>query len=78
MCYKSKAICFKIKLLIKFSLLQIDFEGIPAAVEMVMEMHKADFKAEPTLEDIVAVDIWSRDAVDRVLSKVNSKCFINL
>jgi hypothetical protein len=45
---------------------------------MVMEMHKADFKQEPTLEDIVAVDIWSRDAVDKVLSKVNSKCFINL
>eukprot|EP00596_Hydrurales_sp_CCMP1899_P003859 CAMPEP_0119052350 /NCGR_PEP_ID=MMETSP1177-20130426/73678_1 /TAXON_ID=2985 /ORGANISM="Ochromonas sp, Strain CCMP1899" /LENGTH=453 /DNA_ID=CAMNT_0007031891 /DNA_START=52 /DNA_END=1410 /DNA_ORIENTATION=- len=37
---------------------KLGYLGIPAAVEMVMEMHKADFKQEPTLEDIVAVDIW--------------------
>jgi hypothetical protein len=45
---------------------------------MVMDSHKADWKANPTLEDIVAVDQWSRDAIDKVLPKVNSMFFINL
>lgn len=52
--------------------------GIPAAVEKVMEKHKADFMAEPTLEDIVNVDVWARDAVDSMLPAINSKFFINL
>ena len=52
--------------------------GIPAAVEMVMEKHKADFMENPTLEDIVNVDVWARDAVDSILPVVNSKYFINL
>lgn len=44
---------------------------------MVMEMHKNEFKAEPSLEDIVHVDTWARDAIDSVLPKVNSQFFIN-
>ena len=52
--------------------------GIPAAVEKVMEKHKADFMAEPTLEDIVNVDVWARDAVDSMRPAINSKFFINL
>ncbi len=44
---------------------------------MVMEMHKNDWKAEPTLEDIVNVDKWARDALDSVLVKVNTMCVIN-
>ena len=45
---------------------------------MVMDLHKNDWKANPTLEDIVSVDQWSRDAIDKVLPKVNSQFFINL
>ena len=52
--------------------------GIPAAVEMVMEKHKNDFMLEPSLEDIVNVDVWARDAVDSMLPVINSKYFINL
>lgn len=52
--------------------------GIPAAVEAVMEKHKQDFMAEPSLEDIVNVDVWARDAVDSMLPVINSKYFINL
>ena len=52
--------------------------GIPAAVEMVMEKHKADFMLEPTLEDIVNVDVWARNAVDSMLPVINSKYFINV
>ena len=51
--------------------------GIPAVVEKVMDKHKADFMAEPTLEDIVNVDVWARDAVDSMLPEINSKYFIN-
>jgi len=45
---------------------------------MVMDMHKNEWKAEPSLEDIVAVDQWARDAIDQVLPKINSMFFINL
>ena len=43
-----------------------------------MEKHKADFMAEPTLEDIVDVDVWARQAVDSLLPVINSKFFINV
>ena len=52
--------------------------GIPAAVEMVMEKHKADFMSNPTLENIVAVDVWARNAVDSMLPVINGKHFINV
>ena len=52
--------------------------GIPKSIEMVMEMHKKDLNMDPSLEDIVSVDLWARDAVDSVLSKVNAKYTINL
>ena len=37
-----------------------------------MEMHKSDFKENPSLEDIIAVDEWSRTAVDQVLPNVEA------
>ena len=43
-----------------------------------MEMHKKDFKENPSLDDIIAVDVWSRDAVDSLLSKVNAIYTINV
>jgi hypothetical protein len=43
-----------------------------------MEKHKADFMLEPTLEDIVNVDVWARNAVDSMLPVINSKYFINV
>ena len=43
-----------------------------------MEKHKQDFMKEPSLEDIVNVDVWARDAVDSMLPAINSKYFINL
>jgi hypothetical protein len=36
-----------------------------------MEQHKSDWKANPSLEDILAVDEWSRHAVDAALSKAS-------
>jgi hypothetical protein len=40
---------------------------------MVMEAHKGDWRASPSLEDIIAVDSWSRDQVDSALAKANSE-----
>ena len=51
---------------------KLSFLGIPKAIEAVMEMHKSELKMEPTLEDIIHVDKWARQAVDSVLPKVNS------
>lgn len=44
---------------------------------MVMEMHKNEWKQNPSLEDIVHVDKWARDAIDSVLDKCNSLYLIN-
>lgn len=43
-----------------------------------MELHKKDLMMEPSLEDIVQVDVWARDAVDSVLNKVNAVYTINV
>ena len=45
---------------------------------MVMEMHKKDLNMDPSLEDIVNVDLWARDAIDSVLAKVNAQYVINV
>ena len=50
---------------------KLSFLGIPKAIEAVMEMHKSELVMNPSLEDIIHVDKWARDAVDRVLPKVN-------
>jgi len=42
---------------------EFDFFGIPKVIEQTMAKHQADFKAEPTLEDILEVDAWARRLV---------------
>mmetsp|Transcript_5597 Transcript_5597/g.5788 ORF Transcript_5597/g.5788 Transcript_5597/m.5788 type:complete len:457 (+) Transcript_5597:73-1443(+) len=50
---------------------KLQYLGIPKAIEAVMEKHKSDFMLNPSLEDIINVDVWSRDAVDDILPQVN-------
>ena len=57
---------------------KLGYLGIPKSIEMVMEMHKKDLMASPSLEDIVAVDLWARSAIDSVLPKVNAMYKINV
>lgn len=57
---------------------KLGYLGIPKSIEMVMEMHKNDLNMNPSLDDIVNVDLWARDAVDSVLSKVNAQYTINV
>ena len=42
---------------------QFDFFGIPQVIEQTMEAHQPDFSADPSLEDILAVDAWARQQV---------------
>ena len=32
-------------------------------IEQTMEAHRADFKSDPTLDDILQVDAWAREQV---------------
>jgi len=50
---------------------KLKYLGIPRAIEAVMEKHKNELISNPTLEDIVNIDLWARAAVDAVLPKVN-------
>jgi 1-deoxy-D-xylulose-5-phosphate reductoisomerase len=42
---------------------QIHFLDIPRLIDVVCDRHKADLKADPSLDDVLAVDAWSREAV---------------
>lgn len=43
---------------------KISYLEIPKVIEATVDAHRADLKAEPSLEDIIAVDSWARDRVD--------------
>merc|ERR550537_176717 len=52
----------------------IDFLEIPGVLEAVMNKAEAEDKviAVPTLEDIVAADLWAREAADEVAEVMKS------
>lgn len=56
---------------------KLGYLGIPNAIELVMEQHKSEWKSNPSLDEIVAIDTWARTAVDNILPKINSKFTIN-
>ena len=41
---------------------RIPFLAIPAVIEKVCERHQRDLRAQPSLEDVLAVDRWARQA----------------
>ncbi|CAM9160345.1 unnamed protein product, partial [Hapterophycus canaliculatus] len=48
----------------------ISFVDIPRVIDSVMDAHKADFTARPSIEDIVDVDLWARGMVDEAASQL--------
>ncbi|CAM9542791.1 unnamed protein product [Ectocarpus sp. 6 AP-2014] len=48
----------------------ISFLDIPRVIEVVMEAHKADLMATPSIEDIVNVDLWARGKVDEAAAQL--------
>jgi len=51
---------------------RLDYLDIPSVIEATMEAHRQDFSTEPSLDDIIAVDLWARDNVDRLASSSSS------
>nr|ABI96272.1 chloroplast 1-deoxy-D-xylulose 5-phosphate reductoisomerase precursor [Pyrocystis lunula] len=53
----------------------IDFLEIPGTLEAVMKLAEDDGKVvdTPTLDDIVAADLWARDAADKVVQERSVK-----
>ena len=37
-----------------------EYLDIPRVIEAAMEAHKADFVQEPSLDEIIEVDLWAR------------------
>lgn len=54
---------------------EIDFLEIPGTLEAVMKLAEEEEKvvAVPSLEDIVAADLWAREAADRVVQQDRAK-----
>lgn len=51
---------------------KISYLEIPKVVEMTMNEHeKEGFVQNPSLDDIVAVDLWARDCVDRAANQLH-------
>jgi 1-deoxy-D-xylulose-5-phosphate reductoisomerase len=42
---------------------RIPFLAIPRLIEQTCERHGADLRADPSLEDVLAVDAWARREV---------------
>ncbi len=49
---------------------QIHFLDIPKLIEGVCDRHRVDLKANPSLDDVLAVDAWARQAVREVAALV--------
>jgi 1-deoxy-D-xylulose-5-phosphate reductoisomerase len=52
---------------------QIHFLDIPRLIEAVCDRHRSDLMANPSLEDVLAVDGWSRRAVREAASQRQAK-----
>jgi len=52
---------------------EFDFFGIPQVIEQTMEAHKADFRSDPTLDDILNIDEWARQQVRQEAERIGKK-----
>ncbi len=52
---------------------KISFLDIPKTIEQVCDKHRVDFTLTPSLDDILAADIWARQAVLEISHQVVAK-----
>jgi 1-deoxy-D-xylulose-5-phosphate reductoisomerase len=52
---------------------RIPFLAIPTLIEAVCERHERDRRAQPSLDDVLAVDAWARRAVDEAAARLAAK-----
>ncbi|MBS0017004.1 MAG: 1-deoxy-D-xylulose-5-phosphate reductoisomerase [Arthrospira sp. SH-MAG29] len=57
---------------------KISFLDIPKVIEMVCARHEQDNCQNPSLDDILAADLWARQAVIEASARVNQKTAIAL
>ncbi len=55
---------------------KISFLEIPQTIEAVCDRHRDDLMATPSLEDILAVDRWARDAVDAIVADMGKRATV--
>jgi 1-deoxy-D-xylulose-5-phosphate reductoisomerase len=51
---------------------QVHFLDIPRLIDGVCDRHKADLSANPSLDDVLAVDAWSRAAVREAAARLSA------
>lgn len=52
---------------------QVQFLDIPRLIERVCDRHRAQNKATPSLDDILAADDWARQAVREAAESLTAK-----
>ena len=52
---------------------KIQFLDIPKTIERVCDKHRADFSLTPSLEDIIAADVWARQIAIELSQQVVAK-----
>ncbi len=57
---------------------KIHFLEIPRVIEQVCDRHRIDHRPDPTLSDILTVDQWARQEVDRVSQSLTQPTVVSL
>ena len=52
---------------------QVHFLDIPRLIDGVCDRHRADLTANPSLDDVLAIDAWARQAVHEAAARLNAK-----
>ena len=52
---------------------QVHFLDIPRLIDGVCDRHRADLTANPSLDDVLAIDAWARQAVREAAARLNTK-----
>ncbi|QNI70006.1 1-deoxy-D-xylulose-5-phosphate reductoisomerase [Cyanobium sp. NS01] len=52
---------------------QVHFLDIPRLIERVCDRHRADLTARPSLDDVLAIDAWARQAVREAAAQLSAR-----
>ncbi|MFZ9271732.1 MAG: 1-deoxy-D-xylulose-5-phosphate reductoisomerase, partial [Prochlorococcaceae cyanobacterium] len=52
---------------------QIHFLDIPKLIDKVCDRHKGELAANPSLDDVLAVDAWGRQAVREAAARLTTQ-----
>jgi 1-deoxy-D-xylulose-5-phosphate reductoisomerase len=52
---------------------RIHFLDIPRLIDRVCDRHRVDLTAQPSLDDVLAIDAWARQAVREAAAGLSAK-----